>query len=182
MNKSKYLAAVPLFGIALALTFTVPASPVSGVVAIPPAAFQPTEPGYLYLGSDCLNNGSYSWLYHAPVYLPQGATVTKVTLWYYDTANGPDATFSMIRQAFSGGTPQTMAYIPTAGYAGSGAWSDEGIDNAVIDNSQYSYQLSWLSPADSGIQFCGAIIYYNLPSRVSLPTVLRNFPSGLRGR
>jgi hypothetical protein len=183
VNKSKYLAAVPLFGIALALSFSLPASSASNHMSVHPSAFVPSNggaSGYYYQRESLANNASSNSIFFAPVNLPHGATVTKVTLYFYDPEDGPNGTLTLERVDGSGSSG-TLALVATSGYASYvWSWSDDIIANATIDNSQYIYFLRWDCPAGLGIQLRSVFIEYSF--QTSLPAALRSFSSSLRGR
>jgi len=186
MKKNVHLAMVPVFGVALLLGSSLAASPGHGYVSFSPAAFAPAYGGFTDYGASEASLSHLStdpMVYLAPLNLPQGATVTKLTLYYNDGLEPGDATLNLWRNT-PGTGHVTMANVSTSGYAGyTYFWSDEIIDYAVIDNSQYTYSLWWDVPGNVGadtIELLGVFIEYSYST--SLPAVLRNFSSGLRGR
>ena len=178
MIRNKLLALVPVVGLSFAL-LTLSASPGHGYVSVPPAAFTPAEDGYDYqnLGALILNNDGASDNYYAPVLLPQGATVTKMTLYFYDGSSLDGCTI-LFRSPLDG-SADYMAEVYTHGTSGAGSRFDNTIDYSVVDNSQHIYYLYLNLPASDTFAY-GVIIEYTYP--VSLPLLVRNFPSGLGGR
>ena len=88
-------------------------------------------------------------LYWVPVYLPQKARVTKLTLYGYrdDTLAG----FSVILKRVSNvGVADDMAMVEATWTDGNGSGYDDTISYAVIDNENYSYLIALsLEPNDS---------------------------------
>jgi len=88
-------------------------------------------------------------LYWVPVHLPQGARVTKLTLYGYrdDVLAGLSI---FLRRASNVGVTDDMATVAATWTDGNGSGYDDTIDNAVIDNENYSYIMDLsLSPNDS---------------------------------
>ncbi|UCF12376.1 MAG: hypothetical protein JSW06_10120 [Thermoplasmatales archaeon] len=125
--------------------------------SIPAAAFNPEGSSTTYSIDGTYLNGVGEFF--APVYLPSKATVTKL-LFFWADYNGPeDGTVRLKRYAF-GASASTMAEASTSGSTGSGASEDNSIDNAEIDNSQYSYFVVFDVP--SAVIICNnVIIEYN---------------------
>jgi len=161
----------------------------TAVLTIPAAAFTPFEDGY-----DFENHGRYlqhfnnptaisgvvGW-YLAPVHLPHGATVTKMTFYYRD--NTTDDGSATLRRTISNGGYEDMASIDTSG-GWSPPWynskSTTTINHAVIDNSYYNYWVLWELPRSFKppneqkiVWGCGVVIEYTPPAtvvgRLSIP-------------
>jgi hypothetical protein len=102
--------------------------------------------------------------------LPQGATVTKITMYYQNVVGGGSGTlwFSMLT-------------LPTAGASVASATSESAIGassvsmtpNVVIDNSTNAYILYWGPGALTNV-FIGAKVEYTLPGA----TAAAAFPAG----
>jgi hypothetical protein len=160
-----------------------PASASPGIVSIPAAAFRSYEDGYDYENharhlfhkhspGGGLDNG---W-YMAPVSLPDGATVTKMTFYWY--RNGTDIGAARLQRTELGeGNYEDLAvaFAPT-GSALNGSSSDVFIAGGPIDNSQYAYWLVWDLPANTtattGVHGQAVVIEYGF--RIFLPLILRN--------
>jgi len=82
----------------------------------------------------------------APVYLPQGANVTKAIVYDDDGSN-----WGLIRGAW-GGSPEVMA---SAG----GGTEDTTINNATIDNQNYYYFINMSGPPGTGYVYGARITY-----------------------
>lgn len=173
-------------GCGVVIEYTLPAT-LAGPLSIPAAAFMPYEDGY-----DYENHGRYLKYLHdpngmlalgsfyAPVELPHGATVTRVTYYYYDTyVGGSGGGINLQRTQFEGDY-ENMAGIGIGNLGqGYSSYPDDTIDYATIDNSHYSY---WVvlgnlpvsqSGADQQIWGCGVVIEYSY--RLYLPIVLKNY-------
>lgn len=125
----------------------------TGYLAVPSSAFAPIQ-----ADTDYDNHGDYLMVYDydygnvfsAPVYLPQGAVVTSVTFYYYDsdpaaynedpTLSG-DARVNLYRVAFSDRTRTSMADLESSGSGGNGSMTDSSINNGTVDNASYFYYL-----------------------------------------
>lgn len=151
-----------------------------GLLSISSAAFTPFEDGYdyendgRYLFTNHGASGAYGW-YLAPVHLPQGAKVSKMTFYWYNNRGefGLEAKAHLQRTKLGQGNYEDMAYAAGKLPAGYGATIDDSIDHATIDNTQYAYWVVWDLPAvGRDIKGCGVIIDYHHPV-VYLPLALR---------
>lgn len=103
--------------------------------------------------------------FYAPVILPHGVTVTKVTLYGYRD----DAAASMLlrlRRTDRQGSNDIMALAQANWTDGYNSIYDDTIASALIDNENYSYSLELqLNPNDSvnDVRFTGAKIAFTLP-------------------
>ncbi len=154
----------------------------AGRVSVPAAGFRPYEDGYDYEDhgrhllhmhgpAGSLNNG---W-YLAPLSLPDGATVRKMTFYWY--RNGTFTGVARLQRTKLGnGNYEDLATasVPT-GSAMNGSNSDSTIGGGPIDNSQYAYWLTWDLPANAtatlGVHGQAVVIEYGF--RVFLPTIQR---------
>lgn len=123
----------------------------TGYISVPAAAFRPQEDGYQFTnyGSQLTNDNGASDYYYAPVQLPHGATVTKMT-WYWSdtsTSNG----IAALRRGAKIGSYLLMAEAQTTGSGGNGSSYDDTISYATIDNQNYTYYLRW-SLADTDVK------------------------------
>ena len=102
---------------------------------------------------------------NAPVYLPDGATVTRMYVVYTDNGSGIDEEIAvhLHRQSFETGTTQTMAYVSSGSKPASPsrrALRDDTIDYATID-WKYSYDIQVrFYIAHPNVKFHGAVIIY----------------------
>jgi hypothetical protein len=180
ITRNKVLALVPVAGLSFA-PLTLSASPGHGYVSVSAAAFRPTADGY-----DFTNDGNYvinlddsslSWI--APVQLPNGATVTKVTFYWNDTHASLNAYLHLKRVSWDAPSAWGMATASSTGDGGWGSSEDPSIIYSDIDSSQCGYYLQADLPK-TATQLHSVIIEYSYP--VSLPLVVRNLQTSLGGR
>lgn len=77
----------------------------------------------------------------APVHLPQGAIVTKVTFYGYDLIATTNIAMSLERRPIQSASINVMADHTSNTGAGAYSGVDQTINNATIDNSQYLYYI-----------------------------------------
>ena len=135
-------------------------------LSVPAAAFMPVT------NDDYNNDGSYVYKYGstgcnnfcAPVHLPHGATVTKVTFYWYDNNTSYDGKVQLFRRYHSLSLNYKMAEVSSTGSSGNGSGYDDSISYATVDNSINAYFLyMYLSDGDVGdgsLRGCGVVIEY----------------------
>jgi hypothetical protein len=128
----------------------------TGYVSVPAAAFD--------IGGDYgsyINNGNAVWGtigFLAPVYLPHGATVTKVTFFWMDD-NALDEGRLSLTQSYMNGAGGNMATLYTSGDSpASDSSFTESISNSTIDNTTNAYFLHFHPYTD--IELHGVKIEY----------------------
>ena len=119
------------------------------------AAFQPcTSQDYRNYGYR-IHTIDEDWGFYAPVQLPHGATITKMTFYWW-TQLGSSGKLSLYRN-------QLNNYYDLMGFAvtgsGIGSSTDSSISYATIDNSQYAYYFEF-EPDDTFCNCYGATIEY----------------------
>ncbi len=122
-------------------------------LSIGPPAFVPSEDTYDWdLSSSVLNNRSSLALqkFYAPVFLPHGATVTKLKLNGYRTSTGSALKLTLGKNAPEGET-LTMASLLADWSDGHGSIETTTIGDAKIDNEAYSYSLEIRLDPDASI-------------------------------
>jgi hypothetical protein len=120
-----------------------------GLIAIPPAAFTPFSDGHTYYNSGWyLDNFSGPVLlqgrgwYVAPVYLPEGATVTGLIFqWKRDSTTSQTETAILERSTLSNGNYEILASASSA--TGSGALisstTSHSISGGLVSNDLFTY-------------------------------------------
>ncbi len=174
MKRTKFFALAPALGLASILLYSVVAAPGHGYVSVPAAAFQPKSHDYQYwISSGWVRNlDGDSDYYYAPVQLPHGATLTKLTFFWKD-ASSADGYCQLWQSGLSGAYALGIASAGTDGDTGLSDSSTVTITmSSSVDNSQYVYGLTVFLP-DSNVEAFGAIVEYTYS--VSLPLVIRNF-------
>jgi hypothetical protein len=129
----------------------------TGYLSVPAAAFVAyTET------KDYENWGSFIWgngWFHAPIYLPNDATVTKLTFYWYDGSVPSDARLILVRYPM-GGSEEDMAEVDSSGSSGAGFGEDNTIDLSIIDNIGYSYILALRLYDNPNLIYYNALIEY----------------------
>jgi hypothetical protein len=189
-----------ILSILLAVTLTVPTSPfaqstqiptlkqpeaASGALhylTIPAAAFHPTAEVYdyqnhgrylIYNGSSTGGTGSF----YAPVQLPQGAHITKLTYFWKDP--GPGYTIAQLwRSQRTTDTNEIVADTPpsqdtwTPGFGFSSEVSGNFTIDAPINNQSYNYYLAINLPEGGQIWGCAVQIEYTEPLATAKPDAI----------
>jgi len=144
--------------------------PITSYLSISAAAFSPQ-----YNYSDkvynagsivrVLDTSPHTYL-NAPVQLPHGAVVTKMTVYWRDDYSGGNGTITLRRAALGSMLPIEVASITTNGDSGNGNTADSSINNGTIDNTKYNYYLSADLPFESGgssyVGVYGVVIEYTI--------------------
>ena len=150
----------------------------TGYISVPAAAFVPshylvnyTNDGWrLYLNTIYSLDDAFS----APVHLPHGATVTKMTLNYCDNDADYEDKIIVALWACRDGSTTNMADL-SSNDDGVGSVSTDSISDAVVDNSQYSYMLKvWITDSGEDLAFHEVLIEYTYPTTF-VPLTLRNY-------
>jgi len=139
---------------------------VTSYVSVSAAAFVPVKSttNFDNWGYFLMNNDAITRLFEGSVQLPNGATVTKVTFYWYDIGTG-DILLYLYRYNEAGNLE--MAYMASSGTPGIGSSYDKTIDYATVDNSRYAYYLEVYIPASAthtDYLYYHAVIEYTLPS------------------
>lgn len=123
------------------------ASPVSHDLAIPPCAFQPRANF-----SDAVIESSDGTTYFvaavgpqnltAPVNLPDGATITGATVWFFDNSGVGDLSANFLRRGFAGNGYGTIGSGGTAGASGAVQEIALTITPQAVNNGTNTYILS----------------------------------------
>lgn len=131
------------------------------------AVFRPRGSGTDYdtagSGSSCIYNagGVSTEVFNAPVFLPNGATVTGFRMYYYDTSTSSSMGWFTVYDLY-GDIVQEWS-VSSSGSSGNGFVSNTAFTH-TIDYSQYSYVLNWRANATGSSQrLCGFRIFYEPP-------------------
>jgi len=112
-------------------------------------------------GGGCIQHtgGSTSTVWNTGVYLPQGATVTFVRMYFDDTSPANSRGWFTVYDLY-GDAVQEWG-VSSSGSSGNGFEDTSAIDHQ-IDYRLYSYMLNW-RPVASGseMQLCGFRIFYD---------------------
>ena len=138
----------------------------TGYISIDASAF---HPGYTtdvaYAGGVLRNMDTKTVYFFASVQLPQGATVTNITGYWYDS----DSSNNLVCRLSQGsmGVVYKMAEVSSTGSDGYGSDLETTIDYATVDNSQYSYTLIVTIPTLSNFN---ALEFYSVTIGFEYPT------------
>ncbi|HEB12806.1 MAG TPA: hypothetical protein ENI11_03915 [Actinobacteria bacterium] len=139
----------------------------TGYLSIPVSALVPLEDGYNYERGFNLHMIAGAGQFQAPVYLPQGAVVTKVRYNYKDDVIGKDTSIELSRVNNLNNSVDSMAGPPPAS-SDSPAWqvlTYSSINYATINNNSYAYYVFvWLSGADTDLRAGNIVINYTYTS------------------
>jgi len=121
-------------------------------------------------GRELYNPGVTTGYYYAPVHLPDGATINKVVLYYFDN-DETNLQLSLFRLEAGGTTVASLAAITPTGDPGYSHDFDTSISDAYIDLANYPYALGLVIPAGGGdlLTVLQVRIDYEYPT--FLPTV-----------
>ena len=170
----------------------VPPSPLSaGSVLVQPAAPLAGGPGFYsqnglafkpypsqatpfnYTGAKLVNPDTAAHYYMAPVTLPQGATITKFTVWYFDNDAGRDMNVDLYRLALNSEFGEVIASVSSAGAAPANRLvEDTTITGPVVDAGSYSYTIQANLPPSNVVGLVAFRIDYQYATFV--PTVRKN--------
>ena len=126
-------------------------SPRTHYLSLPGEAFQPGSdvPYYNSYGTGGAYIVSGSGALVAPVYLPEGATITELKAWFAD-ASAADMSVKLHRFVLGGGSYAPMAEVSSSGSGGSMNASTTEIAYPVVSNATrayliYAYSTDWSS-------------------------------------
>jgi hypothetical protein len=112
----------------------------TGFLSIPSAAFVPKDDSIKYEINSLYIKGNGRFF--APVYLPNGVNITKLTFYWIDHSELNDGELRLWRSAMEGSYSEAIARVYTSGSEG---WRKSSCDDEIvlgeIDNSKYSYLL-----------------------------------------
>jgi len=152
MKKRTLYPFVPVFLMAILFSpLTISSSSSSAIITIPPSAFQPITNcdfhnggGAIYseAGNPCLD-------FHAPVYLPQGVTATKLIFYWRDLSASGNGVCGLFREDNYGGiyTGYGMGYTQGSDIYYSSTTVD--LTGALINYSSGGYFIYCSVPADT---------------------------------
>lgn len=153
-----------------------------GRVSVSPAAFQPDSFLWSYTRrnyTELQANWDVNAVFLAPLTLPDGVTVTNLTIGYYDISPDGYVWIGLYRQEIWGGEVQEMAYTdsqwPIDGYHYK---MDQTINYALIDQINYTYFISAKfetkvadPPFSADVRLVGVRVGYQNPTTTYLPLI-----------
>jgi hypothetical protein len=146
--------------------------PKVGRLTLGPADFVPRHPSeeqYILWGYPWKTNRHYlictmeqgSASFHADVHLPEGATITKVVSYLFDTDTARTSTLNLARCSLLGHTGPDPVYLATVNSVQNQIRVEKTLSEVVNTSSSHyvlSLRLYW---SDLGMQFFGAQIEYS---------------------
>lgn len=132
---------------------------------VPGSTLRPRSSGVTFSPSGsggCIYaTSSPSDVWNTPIYLPQGATVNTLRMYYYDTSASDSNAWFTIYDLYGNIVEEWS--VQTSGTFGNSFNDSVAIDH-TIDYSVYSYALNWRpAVADSTMQLCGFRLFYTPP-------------------
>ncbi len=110
-----------------------------------------------------VESGNRNTLWSAPLYLPQGAKVTRLTM-YADDSHSYRDTVAWLSIFDHSGEIVDQWGVESSGSSGMGSWSSEEFSH-LVDHWQYHYVVHW-QPGELGddMQLCGFLVDYEPPA------------------
>jgi hypothetical protein len=147
--------------------------PQQGNISTSAFAFVPLSSTYNYSRDSTYgiqNENTAGNLYgYIPLQLPQGATITNATFYFYD--NDDDYFYFYLRRGYEGGNYNNMAYVDNSPGADTLGWthnSTSTISYPIVDNNNYYYyiylRIPHSSTSNANYRFQYALIEYELPA------------------
>jgi hypothetical protein len=133
----------------------------------------PSFPGVMpnYSQQAIFNPGSSGHWFDAPLFLPKGATVTKLVAYYYDNSTSDMSAYLMVCPLDNQGC-NTMANVGSSGAVDASRTSeDTTINFALIDTSLYSYMIEMSLGPGVALRVRGLRIDYAYNS--ALPVIVK---------
>lgn len=130
------------------------------------------NPGCIYAES-----GDANGYWNAPIYPPQGATLTKLEVYVYDASDTAN-THGILGFVDAYGTVVGEWHVYSSG-SGGNTVLEINIPNHQVDYAAYSYLL-WWQPGVVGasMKVCGFRLYYTPPGGLSYLPVIQNNAQG----
>lgn len=139
--------------------------PVEGQLRIAGSVLRPrgSEPTFSSSSGGCIYALTEGWqVWNAPVYLPEGSTVTQMRFYFSDGSASADSWAWFTAYDYEGFVEYEWG-APSFGSTGSGYVTIDNI-NHVIDYTQYSYVVNWRPVlAANNMKVCGFRIWYTMP-------------------
>jgi hypothetical protein len=134
------------------------------------SALRPRKSGISYSvagdgGCIYVTAGDTWTVWNTPVYLPQGAEVQKMRMYYNDTSASNCVGWFIVYDLY--GDIVDYWYVQSSGTGGKNFNTTAAI-NHTINYNLYSYVVGW-RPMDTGsdMQLCGFRIFYNPPTEIN---------------
>ena len=157
------------------------ANAASAALQLPGAALRPEFSAAVETATDNTNygcayveSGNASVFWNAPIYPPQGATLTSLRVNLYDASASNSTVYLAVL-----GANGDLVHSWFASSTGSGGWTYFviSIDGHVVDYNAYSYILWWKPNAvGDTMMLCGLRLYYTPPGGLNhMPAVMNDY-------
>jgi hypothetical protein len=144
------------------------ASPKSRSVMYTGHAFHTPQNSELYVGQGVAFYEAVGGSMHAQVSLPNGARVTRMTVYCEDEAVATTMSVNLYRRGYGGFSGATLASVSTSGFFGDElTLVDSSINSPVIDNDNHGYYLvvdsfAWPGWFEDSMSLHGVKIQYTV--------------------
>ena len=176
-NKNKFMGLL----VAIVISFVADVSPCfgqpvpggPGYFIQPGSAFRPrvSTASFTIYGSTLVSINA-PVIYYAPVFLPHGATINKLVLYYSDTDATLNIEANLYRVPLPWSAMSELAIIQSSGSSTTKIYSETTtINNPVVDNQGYGYYVRLYLPASDHLGVDGFRIDYSFPT--NLPVILK---------
>ena len=151
----------------------VPGGP--GFYSLHAAAFRPfgATMSWAFFDDELYNPGGTDSDFQAEVSLPNGATMTKFVVYYYDDCGGRDMTVDLARSATSSDVVEWLASVTTSGAVSGYRYGESTIGYPVIDQQSYAYRVRVLIPQGCDVYLTLESVRIDYGYGVSLPIAVR---------
>ncbi|MCL5256441.1 MAG: hypothetical protein M1319_01420 [Chloroflexi bacterium] len=130
-------------------------------LSVPPSAFTPWNSAVSYENhSTYLRLVGNAGAFTAPVYLPQGAKVTKLVVYCLDNDAAAGCQVVLGRTAVNSAVPEWLARVNSSDSATVQKLMDNTIVHPTINNGSYSYYLDFSVSGTSFLLYSIKIVYY----------------------
>lgn len=156
-----------------------PAEPVPGgpgFYSLHAAAFRPygATMSWAFYDDELYNPGGTDSDLQAEVSLPNGATITKFVVYYFDDCSSHDMAVRLERSAASSDVKQPIAETTTSGNEFSYRYAEDStIDLPVVDQQSYAYRVIVLLPQGCDAYLTLESVRIDYGYGVSLPIAAR---------
>ena len=157
-----------------ALAEPVPGGP--GFYSLHAAAFRPyaSNMSWGFFDDELYNPGGTDADLQAEVSLPNGATVVKFVVYYWDDCGSRDMSVRLERSAVSSNDKQPLAEVATSGNEFAYRYvEDSAIDWPVVDQQSYAYRVIVLLPQGCGNSLTLESVRIDYGFGVRLPIVVK---------
>jgi len=147
-----------------------------GFYSLHAAAFRPyaSTTSWAFFDDELYNPGGTDSDLQAEVSLPNGATINKLVVYYWDDCGSGDMTVRLERSAASGDAKHPLAQASTSGTVSGYRYAEDSIiDWPVVDLQSYAYRVIVLIPQGCGDHLTLESVRIDYGYGVSLPIAVR---------